>query len=144
MKTQGQACRRLTELVDLYPTLCELAGIPVPPELEGTSFLPLLSNPRRAWKQAAFCHYVQRPKVTLDNQCYIGYSMTTERYHYVQWHSWDQATERAGQQVAVELYDHRTDPQENVNVAGQPPYADDLKQLAQQLQAGWRAARPSP
>jgi iduronate 2-sulfatase len=143
MNTRGRRCERLTELVDLYPTLCDLAGVGIPAELEGTSLVPLLDDPTRPWKKAAFCHYVQRPKVTPDNRCYMGFSMTTERYHYVQWHSWDQDTEQAGDQVAVELYDHQTDPHENINCAAQPAYAERVKRLAQQLKGGWQAARPS-
>ena len=72
----------------------------------------ILEDPEQEWKKAAFCHYVQRPKATLDNKWYIGYSMTTERYHYVQWHHWDNDAELAGKQVAVELYDHQIDPDE--------------------------------
>jgi len=48
----------------------------------------------------------------------MGYSMTTERYHYVQWHNWDNDAELAGEQIAVELYDHQVDPDENINIAG--------------------------
>ncbi len=143
MSTQGRTCKRLTELVDLYPTLCDLAGVEIPTELEGTSFAPLLEDPEQQWKKAAFCHYVQRPKVTLDNKWYIGYSMTTERYHYVQWHDWDNESELAGKQVAVELYDHQVDPDENVNIAGRRNHAARIRQMARQLKAGWVAARPS-
>jgi arylsulfatase A-like enzyme len=142
MSTQGRTCERLTELVDLYPTLCDLAGVEIPPPLEGTSFAPLLEDPEQEWKKAAFCHYVQRPKVTLDNKCYMGYSMTTERYHYVQWHDWDNGAELAGEQIAVELYDHQVDPDENFNIAGHRRHSELVKQMGEQLGVGWRAARP--
>lgn len=142
MSTQGRTCDRLTELVDLYPTLCDLAGVEIPQELEGTSFAPLLSDPEQAWKKAVFCHYVQRPRATLDNKCYIGYSMTTERYHYVQWHDWDQDTEQAGKQVAVELYDHQVDPDENTNIENLKGNSQILEQLSRQLRRGWRSAVP--
>jgi iduronate 2-sulfatase len=142
MSTRGRTCDRLVELVDLYPTLCDLAGVEIPPELEGTSFALLLENPDQKWKKAAFCHYVQRPKVTLDNKWYIGYSMTTERYHYVQWHDWDQGTEQAGKQVAVEMYDHKVDPDENTNIANLKGNSQILEQLSRQLRRGWRSAVP--
>ncbi len=72
----------------------------------------------------------------------MGFSMTTEQYHYVQWHTWNQAKELAGEQVAVELYDLQGDPDENNNIAGQRGQVDRVKQMAQQLKAGWKAARP--
>ena len=140
--THGRICNCLTELVDLYPTLCDLAGIEIPRELEGTSFVPLLEDPKQAWKTAAFCHYVRRPKSGLDNKYYMGYSITTKRYHYVQWQDWDNDAERAGQQVAVELYDHHNDRHENTNIAGHREHAGLVRRMGQQLKAGWKAARP--
>ncbi|PHS01106.1 MAG: iduronate-2-sulfatase [Blastopirellula sp.] len=57
MKVRGKATKGLVELVDMYPTLCELAGIPLPSHLEGKSFAPLLDKPNQKWKQAAFTQY---------------------------------------------------------------------------------------
>ncbi len=57
MKARGQKSRALVELVDMYPTLCELAGVPLPPHLEGRSFVPLLDNPDREWKTAALSQF---------------------------------------------------------------------------------------
>ncbi|GAA5508157.1 sulfatase [Novipirellula caenicola] len=51
---RGKATDALVELVDIYPTLCDLAGIEQPEHLEGTSFTPLIKNPTRDWKTAAF------------------------------------------------------------------------------------------
>ena len=48
----GRACGKLVEYVDLYPTLCELAGITVPDYLEGNSVVPLLRDPSRPWKNS--------------------------------------------------------------------------------------------
>lgn len=55
--TRGQTSDALVELIDMYPTLCELAGVNLPKHLEGTSFVPLLAQPHRNWKQAAFSQF---------------------------------------------------------------------------------------
>jgi iduronate 2-sulfatase len=57
MPVRGKATEALVELIDMYPTLCELAGIPLPPHLEGHSFAPLLDSPHRSWKKAAFSQF---------------------------------------------------------------------------------------
>ena len=57
MKTRGAKTEALVELVDIYPTLCELAGVPLPDHLEGHSFVPLLEKPDQQWKKAAFSQY---------------------------------------------------------------------------------------
>jgi iduronate 2-sulfatase len=139
----GQTVDRLVELVDLYPTLCDLAGIDTPANMEGTSFKPLLEDPERPWKTAVFSQFHQRPKVTLDGNRYMGYSIVTERYHLVEWHTWDDTTKTAGEKVVGrELYDNLADPQENTNLAGLPESAGLVAELTQKLHAGWRAARP--
>ena len=57
MKTRGAATDALVELVDIFPSLCELAGLPIPDHTEGHSFVPLLDNPNQTWKKAAFSQY---------------------------------------------------------------------------------------
>lgn len=128
MQSAGQQTRALVELVDIYPSLVELCGLPPAADLEGTSFVPLLHDPGRAWKKAAFSEY--------DLGGCIGLAMRTDRYRYVAWQP-----KKGGDVRAIELYDHQTDPQENVNIA---PEADQalLDQLADQLRGYWQAARP--
>ena len=119
----------LVELVDLYPTLCRLAGLPVPRHLEGSDLVPLLSDPARTWKQAAFSHFPRH-----DHS--LGQSMRTDRYRYTEWVGLD------GHIKGTELYDHDADPLELVNLAASPASARTVKELARQMKAGWRAARP--
>ncbi len=130
MKTPGGKCDRLVELVDVYPTLCRLADLEIPPGREGLDMGPLLEDPAREWKKAAFSQY---PRGAV-----MGYSMRTDRYRFTAW----KQPKAPGQTVARELYDHLDDPGENVNLAGRPEYAKRIEQLQAQLDAGWPAALP--
>ena len=56
-RSRGAKTEALVELIDMYPTLCDLIGVDVPDHLEGASFAPLLENPKRSWKTAAFSQY---------------------------------------------------------------------------------------
>jgi arylsulfatase A-like enzyme len=129
-KTAGAQCHALVEFVDIYPTLAELAGLPLPAHLEGTSLKPLLENPERPWKSAAFSQY---PRGGL-----MGYSMRTDRYRFTAWV--DQQDH--GKVDATELYDHQTDPQENTNIARDPAQAGVVSKLMEQWKRGWQGARP--
>lgn len=137
----GNQCDRLVELVDLYPTLSEAANLPVPESLEGTSFVPLLTDPGRPWKSAAFSQFHRNPRVTPDGGRYMGLSMFTPKWHYVEWWTWDHVSGRTGNRAAAELYDLEDDPLENENVVSS---VDPLivTQLSEQLHDGWQAARP--
>jgi arylsulfatase A-like enzyme len=139
MKTAGARTDALVEMVDIYPTLSELAGLPLPGHLEGTSFKPLLDDPRRPWKPAAFSQYPRGASNSTGGVALMGYSMRTDRYRFTQWVERDDPSRVA----ALELYDHQTDPQENQNVAGRPEHATLVKELAAKLDAGWKAARPA-
>jgi iduronate 2-sulfatase len=95
----------LTEFIDIYPSLCEMAGLPLPPHLEGDSFVPLLQDPRRPWKRAAYSQYPRG-----RNNERMGYSVRTDRYRFTRWLGGEGGHED-------ELYDHHADPKENVNLA---------------------------
>jgi arylsulfatase A-like enzyme len=140
---RGAKCERLVELVDLFPTLCDVAGVEIPDDLEGTSFAPLLRNPKQSWKSAAFSQFHRSPGVTPDGGRYMGYSMITPEYHYVEWRDWDAAQGVAGDVMAVELYHRKADPGENTNIARFKENGELVTALAEQLDRGWRAARPA-
>lgn len=134
MKHAGERTDALVEFVDIYPTLADLAGLPKPAHLEGSSAAPLLDHPRRTWKNAAFSQYPR----SIQGKHLMGYSMRTDRYRFTRWVRRDDHT----QVDAVELYDHKNDPQENVNIAGDPRNKSLVAKLTRQWQAGWRGARP--
>lgn len=134
----GNDCSRLVEFVDIYPTLCQLAGLRVPENLEGLSFAPLLDDRTRRWKTAAFSQFLREGKWTApDGVEYMGFTVRTERHRYVEWTRW-----KSKEVVARELYDHATDPGENVNVADIEENRNVVETLAKTLHAGWRSALP--
>jgi iduronate 2-sulfatase len=139
---KGASCSQLVELVDLYPTMCEAAGIDVPEDMEGTSFLPLLSDPNLNWKSAAFSQFHRSPRVTPDGGRYMGLSMVTGRYHYVEWRDWNHVSGIVGDLVAIELYDQKSDADENTNIAGLEGSKAIVRELSERLQRGWQAATP--
>lgn len=139
----GAKTNALVELVDLYPTLCDVAEIPIPEDMEGTSFRPLLADPEQTWKTAAFSQFHRAPKITPDMGRYMGLSIVTDRFHYVEWRTWDHVKGEAGEVKAVELYDQKNDPAENTNVAGLKENAGVITQLTQQLALGWQNAKPA-
>jgi len=137
MKNAATHSDALVEFVDIYPTLCDMAGIPMPSHLEGTSMKPLLEDPKRVWKSAAFSQYPRNAGHTSAGKL-MGYTMRTDRYRFTVWvgnadHSKIDATE---------LYDHQTDPQENYNLAKKPENAELVAQLMDQWKKGWQGAKP--
>lgn len=142
LTSTGEKCDRLVELVDLYPTLCDVAELPIPVDMEGSSFKPLLLDARREWKSAAFSQFHRSPRVTPDGGRYMGLSMVTERFHYVEWKTWNHVAGIAGDLVAVELYDLQSDPEENTSVAGVGKFKPIVERLSKQLRRGWRSAKP--
>jgi len=119
----GQRSSRLVEFVDIYPSLCEMAGItPSNAGLQGTSFLPLLNDPDRPWKKAAFLRFEP-----LEG----GVTIVTHRYSYTEFEN--------GEKM---LYDLQKDPAENVNIAADPENQMLVTQLSQMLKNGWKSVLP--
>lgn len=106
----GQSCSRIVELVDLYPTLADYAGLTYPENLAGVSLRPLLSDPRCTWDRPAFSQ-ILRPADSRFPAPVMGRTLRTERWRYTEW---DEG--RNG----VELYDHAADPNEFHNLAHEP------------------------
>ncbi|UYZ63512.1 sulfatase-like hydrolase/transferase [Hymenobacter weizhouensis] len=123
----NQKRRQQVELLDLYPTLCDLTGLTKPAHLQGTSFKHLfVTNTTAAAKPAVFSQF---PRWQDDRKINImGYSMRTPRYRFTRW----QEQPNPSVVIARELYDHETDPLEKKNIIGT---ADPnlVKQLDQQL-----------
>jgi len=107
----GGVCRRPVGLIDIYPTLVELCGLPPKKELEGVSLVPLLKDPSAKWDRPAL--------TTHGRQCH---SLRSERWRYIRY---SDGTE--------ELYDHEKDPMEWSNLAAKSEFAEVRKALAKRL-----------
>lgn len=122
-KAAGQTCVRTVELLDLYPTLADLAGVTPPKNLEGASLRPLLENPAAEWKRPAFTQ-VQRGG-------FPGHSVRTERWRYTEWDRGEKG---------AELYDHQADPQELHNLAADAKFAGTIAEMKALL----KSVHPAP
>ena len=129
----------IVESLDIYPTLCDFAGLETPDFVEGQSLVPVIKG-TSSGKQAAFSQIrpVNRKKRNL-----MAYSVRTKDFRYVQW------CEPDNQNAIVwrELYDHRTDPEETVSVIADPQHADVIRQheeLVSENYASFRSPRVQP
>lgn len=158
--TAGRTCESPVELVDIFPTLVDLANLPLPVqptglEMQGTSLRPLLEDPARPWKKAAFSQYqrnisgsgIARPGNGM------GYSIRTHRYRYTEWWRTQTTTDVNGDSLDRdvklfstpefrELYDETNNPGETVNLAANPAYASLVAELSAALAGGngWSSA----
>jgi arylsulfatase A-like enzyme len=119
----GRHTSALTELVDLYPTIAELTGLAdrAPKNLQGVSLCPILSDPERTTKRQ-FAY-------TITHQ--DGQSIRTDRWRYNRWGD-----------SGEELYDHRSDPKEFANLAGDPRHEATLNEMRQLLRHAGRHSVP--
>src|SRR5262245_9236210 len=105
----GTTCDRTIDYMSIYPTLCDLAGIPTPKHCEGTSIKKLLENPKAAW---------ELPAITTHG--YQNHTVRTEKYRYIRYADGGE-----------ELYDEVADPLEWKNLAADSNHAGVKKDLAQ-------------
>ena len=104
----GSRCSRPVNLLDLFPTLTELAGVLAKEDNDGVSLVPLLEDPKGKWEHSSIT-YLNGPG---------AYSISTERWRYIHYKGGDE-----------ELYDIKTDRYEWDNLAGNPEYSAKLKEL---------------
>ena len=124
--TAGQACDATVEFVDVYPTLVDLCGLPMPSGLDGRSLRPFLENPAVPSQKVAISQYPRGGQGT--GGPLMGYSIRDDRWRCTFWRR-RQGTEI----VATELYDERNDPAETVNLADQPQWQAVVAALAKHL-----------
>lgn len=109
---KGAVCERTIEIINLYRTLSELAGLPEPGGTEGVSMVPLLRDPQRAWDRPAY--------TVVQYRGHFGRSVETERWHYADWDKGE------GGHM---LIDRQNDPQELTNLVTDPKQAATVKEM---------------
>ncbi len=124
MKTAGKSTKTPAEMIDFYPTLAALTGLPAPDNLSGVSLKPVLDDITATPRTAALTQYAN------------GYSIRTARYRYTEWG-------KDGRDGA-ELYDHASDPTEMSNLANRPESASKVAELSKLLRQRIRDARRAP
>ncbi len=102
------SCAAPVDYLSVYPTLCELTGLPVPEHVAGPSLVPLLKDPAAKWEHVAICTHGRGNHAARD-----------DRYRYIRYENGDE-----------ELYDHRSDPHEWSNLAGRAELAEVKQRLA--------------
>lgn len=98
----GKTINKIVSTTDIYPTLMELCGTPVNHKLSGSSLIKLMQNPTdENWRNTAYSYWRN------------GFSVRTEQYRFTKYHR--------DQEPVIELYDHKNDPNETKNIAGEHP-----------------------
>jgi uncharacterized sulfatase len=116
-KANGHVAPNVVEMVDIYPTLAALTGLPAPAYLDGTSLRPMLDDPGASVKKAAFSQV--RRGANGD-----GYSVRSGQWRYTEW------TGPNGAARGAQLFDEEADPAETKNLAMDPAHAATVKELS--------------
>ncbi len=117
---QGLQANTMAEFVDIYPTLCELSGLPLGQHLDGQSLVPVLKDTKVQIKDYAISQYPRGNKV-------MGYSLRSERYRLTVWVKGEFRKSKVYVDPVidgVELYDYQNDPLEKESLANSPEYAE--------------------
>lgn len=120
----GETAGELTELIDLYPTICDYIGLPVPEHCEGKSLTYLFDDPSQNKAEAAYSEFQRHGGVT-------GFSLKSGHFRYTEW-----IHLKSGEIRGRELYDHDLDPDENMNQAENPAYSQQIESLSPILHKG--------
>lgn len=111
----GKKTRSITEYIDIYPTLCEMANLKPPQQLEGKSFVPVLTDPNTSVKNYAVSKWAN------------GTTLIYENYFYTEWFNENDSV------YSRMLFDHSVDPDENTNIALEPGQSKLIEDLSEKL-----------
>jgi len=112
LPTAGKQTEQLAELLDLFPTLCDLTGIETPDFVDGKSLVPIMKDSEAGVHEAAVSQYYRKS----DGSEYMGYAIRTMSHRLVEWREFS-----TGQVTARELYDHQKGHSETENIIDSAP-----------------------
>jgi iduronate 2-sulfatase len=115
-KSKNIETNALVEYVDVYPSLCELAGLEKPFHLQGESFVPLAENPNQPWKGEVYCRWIK------------GETVVTGSHTYTEW-----INDKTGEITDRMLYDLTEDPEETVNISEEKENSKLVEELSGKL-----------
>ena len=128
---QSSKTKSPTEFIDIFPTICDLIGVPIPDHLDGKSLVPLMKNPKLIIKDYAVSQYPrtnnkqETERLGFSDGQFMGYSIRTAQYRYTIWLKDSFRSSKPFHKdlvVASELYDYQIDPNETVNVVDEKAY----------------------
>ncbi|MEO0413918.1 MAG: endo-1,4-beta-xylanase, partial [Verrucomicrobiota bacterium] len=125
--TDGTPTSRLVELIDLYPTLCELTGLPTPMHCQGRSFKKLLGDAEAGHRNSAYSSYPARKE--------MGHSIRFGNFRYTEW--FDETGKTTNQRVLTNL---KADPGETTNSVDDPEFAEHVKRAQELLKERMESA----
>jgi len=134
MKHRTGKLDMFAETVDIYPTVCDYCGIPLPDHLEGVSLVNTLLGKDISSKKVAYSQYRPVPK---QYSHLMIYTVRTPDYRYIQWRD----TRNDYDLLHQELYDLRTSPAETANVCLREEYQSALKKCQELIGKGFRKLR---
>lgn len=120
----GSVCNNIVSLIDFAETFLDIAGQPIPPDMQGRSFVPILKNRTPSdWRKSLYYHYYEYP---VPHRVRPHYGVITDRFKLVHYYKPDVDD--------WELLDREKDPNEIKNFYKDPAYADTVKELHQELE----------
>ena len=131
-KTNSQS-----EFVDVFPTICNLAGLPIPNQLDGKSLKPLMLDNKASVKEYSISQYPRKlkkeevKKMGYEKGDLMGYTLRTNKYRYTIWMNdfTSKQVFEAKKVYTTELYDYVKDPLEKVNVVNDKNYTATSTEL---------------
>lgn len=134
---KGGSSKSLTEHIDIFPTVCDLAGVPVPTYLDGMSLVPIMKDKKAKVQEYSISQYPRGVKkeemerLGYESKKLMGYSLRTDKYRFTIWMNdfTSKAPFDAKKVYAKEMYDYVKDPLEKVNVADSKEYASVYKDM---------------